>query len=185
MAQTLDERVQRGRQLLQEGQPDAQTVVTQDARVLDAKARWEMLNLIRRDKFDLILPGAMRDNDIEMWIHSIRMGNTDPLEHDLGAEFGTFVFTDRGGDRIERIVLSPFHLQDRSVYDLVGSLDDLRALVDERDPQRIAINRVIRRAQHDYHGSGPCCSRRGVAHCWTSRPARRDIVTISPCQRGS
>ncbi len=118
----------------------AQTVASQEPRVLDARARWETLNLIRQEKLDLILPGAMRDNSIDMWIHSIRMGNPDPLELDLGAEFGTFVFTDRGGDRIERIVLSPFHLDDRSVYDMVGSLDELRALVDERDPQRIAIN---------------------------------------------
>jgi Xaa-Pro aminopeptidase len=118
----------------------AQTVASQEPRVLDARARWETLNLIRQEKLDLILPGAMRDNHIDMWIHSIRMGNPDPLELDLGAEFGTFVFTDRGGDRIERIVLSPFHLHDRSVYDRVGDLDELRAIVDERDPQRIAIN---------------------------------------------
>ena len=118
----------------------AQLVVSQDVRMLDAKARWETLNLIRHDKFNLILPGAMRDNGIDMWIHSIRMGNPDPLEHDLGAEFGTFVFADRGGDRIERIALSPFQLQDRSVYDTVGSVEDLRTLVEERDPKRIAIN---------------------------------------------
>ena len=44
----------------------AQPVVSQDVRMLDAKARWETLNLIRRDKFNLILPGAMRDNGIDM-----------------------------------------------------------------------------------------------------------------------
>lgn len=33
-----------------------------DVRILDARARWETLNQIRADKFDLILPGAMRDN---------------------------------------------------------------------------------------------------------------------------
>jgi Xaa-Pro aminopeptidase len=118
----------------------AQTVASEEPRVLDARARWELLNTIRADKFDLILPGAMRDNDIDMWIHSIRLGNSDPLEHDLGAEFGTFVFFDGGGDRIERIALSPFFLQDRSVYDIVGDYEELRAIVEERDPQRIAIN---------------------------------------------
>ncbi len=71
----------------------------EDGRILDARARYETLNLIRNDKFDLILPGAMRDNDVDMWIHVIRLGNQDPLELDLGAEFGTFVFSDRGGDR--------------------------------------------------------------------------------------
>ena len=84
-----------------------------DVRILDARARWETLNLIRQDKFDLILPGAMRDNGVDMWIHVIRWGDPDPLELDLGAEFGTFVFADRGGERIERASswAGPFHLQ--------------------------------------------------------------------------
>jgi Xaa-Pro aminopeptidase len=113
-----------------------------DVRILDARARWETLNLIRQEKFDLILPGAMRDNDIDMWIHSIRLGNPDPLELDLGAEFGTFVFTDRGGNRIERAVLGAFGRGPEmgKVYDIFGRPDDLRALVEERDPARIAIN---------------------------------------------
>ncbi len=108
--------------------------------MLDARARQETLNLIRHEKFDLVLPGAMRDNGIDMWIHWIRMGNTDPLEQDLGAEFGVFIFTDRGGDRIERAVLQAFHLLDREAYDIVGDLEDLGAHVHERDPQRIGIN---------------------------------------------
>jgi Xaa-Pro aminopeptidase len=111
-----------------------------DARLLDARARQQTLDLIRQEKFDLILPGAMRDNGIDMWIHGIRMGNPDPLEQDLGAEFGVFIFTDRGGARIERAVLQPFHLLDRQAYDIVGDLEDLRAHVYERDPQRIGIN---------------------------------------------
>ncbi len=114
----------------------------EDVRILDARARWETLNLIRQEKFDLILPGAMRDNDIDMWIHSIGLGNPDPLELDLGAEFGTFVFTDRGNDRIERAVLGGFGRGPEmgKVYDIFGSPSDLRRLVEERDPQRIAIN---------------------------------------------
>ena len=111
-----------------------------DVRLLDARARQQTLDLIRQEKFDLILPGAMRDNGIDMWIHWIRMGNPDPLEQDLGAEFGVFIFTDRGGARIERAVLQPFHLLDRQAYDIVGDLKDLRAHVHERDPQRIGIN---------------------------------------------
>ena len=113
-----------------------------DVRLLDARARYETLNLIRADKFDLILPGAMRDNNVDMWIHVIRLGNPDPLELDLGAEFGTFVFTDRGDERIERAVLGGFGRGPgmRETYDIFGSPDDLRGMVDERDPQRIAIN---------------------------------------------
>ena len=30
----------------------------------------------------------MRDNGVDMWIHVIRWGEPDPLELDLGGEFG-------------------------------------------------------------------------------------------------
>ena len=69
-----------------------------------AKKRWEILNLIRKEKFDQVLPGALRDNNVDMWIHAIRDGDPDPLAIDLGGSLGYFVFTDRGGDRIERAV---------------------------------------------------------------------------------
>ena len=62
-----------------------------------AKARYEILKLIRKDKFDLILPGALRDNGFDMWIHVIRDGIPDPLALDLGGTAGYFVFTDHGG----------------------------------------------------------------------------------------
>ncbi len=39
----------------------------------------EALRLMRNDKLDLILPGAMRDNDVDMWIHVTRDGDPDPL----------------------------------------------------------------------------------------------------------
>ena len=61
---------------------------------------------IRREKFDLVLPEIMRDNDVDMWIHVTREGVRDPFgAEDLGSTSGVFVFTDRGGDRIERAVL--------------------------------------------------------------------------------
>jgi Xaa-Pro aminopeptidase len=113
-----------------------------DVRILDARARWETLNQIRQDKFDLILPGAMRDNGVDMWIHVIRWGDPDPLELDLGGEFGTFVFTDRGGNRIERAVLGGAGrgIELLDVYDIFGDPSDLREMVEERDPKVIAIN---------------------------------------------
>ena len=61
---------------------------------------------IRRDKFDMVLPGVMRERDIDMWIHVMREAVPDPFGRDeLGSASGVFVFTDRGGDRIERAVL--------------------------------------------------------------------------------
>ena len=108
----------------------------------EARARYETLNLIRKEKFDLVLPQAMRDNNVDMWIHVIRRGDPDPLELDLGGDMGYFIFTDRGGARIERALLgvSFASIADRSIYDIFGPESDLTQIVAERDPERIAIN---------------------------------------------
>ena len=60
---------------------------------------------IRREKFDLIVPKIMRDRGIGMWIHVMREPIADPFGEDLGSTSGVFIFTDRGGDRIERAVI--------------------------------------------------------------------------------
>jgi len=66
----------------------------------------EWNNRIRREKFDIVLPLAMRKNNVDMWIHVMRVEIRDPFgAEDLGSTSGVFVFTDRGGDRIERAVL--------------------------------------------------------------------------------
>jgi hypothetical protein len=66
----------------------------------------EWNNRIRREKFDVVLPEVMRKNDVDMWIHVMREAIPDPFgAEDLGSTSGVFVFTDRGGDRIERAVL--------------------------------------------------------------------------------
>ncbi len=66
----------------------------------------EWNNKIRREKFDLLLPAIMRERNVDMWIHVMRVRNSDPFgAEELGSTSGVFVFTDRGGDRIERAVL--------------------------------------------------------------------------------
>ena len=66
----------------------------------------ELRNQIRREKFDLVLPQAMRKNKVDMWIHVMRDAIPDHFgAEELGSTSGLFVFTDRGGDRIERAVL--------------------------------------------------------------------------------
>lgn len=111
-----------------------------------SKQRYEILRLIRHEKFDLILPGAMRDNNVDMWIHVVESGKKDPLALDLGGWFeyrawepiGYYIFTDRGGDRIERAILGG---EDQDgLYDIVGSGQDLRKFIEERDPKVIAVN---------------------------------------------
>ena len=108
----------------------------------DAKARFEMMNTIRRDKLDLVLPGAMRDNDIDVWIHVIRRGDPDPMELDFGVNMGHVVFTDYGGDRIERALFGNrfAEIADESVYDIFGDEEDIKDYIKKKDPKTIAVN---------------------------------------------
>lgn len=108
------------------------------AQIDSVKAGAETLHLIRQEKFDLVLPQAMRDNDVDMWIHAIRTANPDPLKWYFGSASGYIILTDRGGGRIERAVLGSGGSPD--LYDLFGSPDDLNAFVAERDPRTIAVN---------------------------------------------
>ncbi len=113
----------------------------------------DMMNLIRKEKFDLLLPRIMRDNKIDMWIHVMRDGDPDPLTDDLGTESGVLIFTDRGADRIERAVLgfSSESILECGAYDIFVAEDEfvegnagweniIREFVAERNPQRIGVN---------------------------------------------
>lgn len=108
----------------------------------EARARYQIMNLIRKEKLDLILPGAMRDNNVDMWIHAMRRGDPDAFDLDFGATAGWIIFTDRGGDRIERALLGHdfAYLADESVFDVFGPESDLTGFVAERDPKTIAVN---------------------------------------------
>ena len=82
----------------------------------------ELMNQIRREKFDLILPQVMRENNIDMWIHVLREGNPDPISSNLGSNSGVFIFTDRGENRIERAVFghSSDLVQECGAYDIIA-----------------------------------------------------------------
>ncbi len=116
----------------------------------------EVLRLIRNEKLDLILPGAMRDNNVDMWIHVTRSGDPDPLVPQFGSTSGYLIFTDLGG-RIERAVFGGAGAVEKidvrgsreiaravTGYDY-GNLDfsvydELTEFVAERDPTTIAVN---------------------------------------------
>ncbi len=134
----------------------ASSSYTQSAEVT-AKAGGEILHLIRKEKLDLILPGAMRDNNVDMWIHVTRDGDPDPMAPHFGSTSGYLIFTDRGGDRIERAVFGGGGHPD--LFDIFGSreiamaidgynygnqdpgvYDELTEFVAERDPKTIAVN---------------------------------------------
>ena len=112
----------------------------------EARRRWEMQRQIRIDKFDQVLPQAMRAHNIDMWIVAVKENHTDPLWEDLGRGYisglGYYVFTDRGGDRIERAALGPsgYLVEEAGAYDIFASASTLAAFVKERNPRRIGVN---------------------------------------------
>ena len=114
------------------------TMSASQAQISSVKAGAEFLHLIRKEKFDLILPGAMRDNNVDMWIHVVRTANPDPMAWYFGGASGYIIFTDLGGHRIERAILGRRGPAD--LYDLFGSPDELKSFVAERDPGTIAVN---------------------------------------------
>jgi len=121
----------------------------------------KVLRLIRNDKLDLILPGAMRDNNVDMWIHVTRRGDPDPMALQFGATYGYLVFTDLG-DRIERAVFGGAGSVEKidvrgsaAISRALSSYDagyrmaegygdevygEFREFVAEHDPQTIAVN---------------------------------------------
>jgi Xaa-Pro aminopeptidase len=112
----------------------------------EAKIRWDRMCTIRREKFDHILPEAMRENGIDMWIVAQKEGHNDPLADLLGGGYtgsvGYFIFTDRGGDRIERAVIgiTDHHREVCGAYDIPNGDADLLKFVTARNPKRIGIN---------------------------------------------
>ena len=111
----------------------------------EARSRWERMCQIRAEKFDLIMPEAMQQNDLDMWIVVMREGNLDPLWEALGRGYVTgwayYIFTNQG-DRVERAVLGAggYRLEQCGVYDYFGEPDELADYVADRAPERIGIN---------------------------------------------
>lgn len=112
----------------------------------EAQHRWRVMNQIRKDKFDLILPEAMRENQIDMWIITGREGKFDPLYRDLGAGYvghnGYYIFFDKGNGRIERSVLGidGYLLEQSGAWDYFGQESELKDFIIRRDPKKIGLN---------------------------------------------
>jgi Xaa-Pro aminopeptidase len=112
----------------------------------EARRRWEMQRQIRLDKFEQVLPGAMRAHGIDMWIVAVKENHREPLWDDLGRGYvsgiGYYVFTDRGGSRIERAALGPsgYLLDESGAYDIFAPPSTLAAFVKARNPTRIGVN---------------------------------------------
>ncbi len=120
--------------------------LTSPATAQEARQRWEQLCQIRKDKLDLILPEAMRENDIDMWIVASREGHDDPNAMLLGGgyvgDIGYHVFTDPGKGRIERAAfgIGGAAFDQCRLYDVRKSPAELKAFVQQHNPRRIGIN---------------------------------------------
>src|SRR6185436_6348592 len=121
-------------------------VAVSPASAQEARRRWELQRQIRLDKFEQVLPQAMRANGIDMWIVAVKENHIDPLWEDLGRGYvsgiGYYVFTDRGGERIERAALGPsgYLVEQAGAYDVFAAAATLPAFVKERNPKRIGVN---------------------------------------------
>jgi Xaa-Pro aminopeptidase len=137
---------------------------TTSATAEDFQSQWEISCMIRNDKFDYVLPNAMRRNDIDMWIVIDHGRGTDPMMLDFGIGTaygqGIYIFYDGGGDRIERFCLGGPGSSDLSemcgAYDKIQGKGDLRSIVYDRDPKRIALNYLDPpiRGEGVYHADG-------------------------------
>jgi len=122
-----------------------QWVLGATAGAQEAHRRFDEQCLMRQQKFERILPQVMRENQIDMWIVAEREGHYDPMVDQLGEgyadEIGYYIFTDRGGDHIERATLNLVDSgSECKAYDIEASRVDLRKFVAERNPKRIGID---------------------------------------------
>jgi len=107
------------------------------AQITDFQSQWDASCIIRQDKFNYVLPNAMRRNNIDMWIVIDRGRGTEPMMLDMAIEtaygHGIYVFYDGGGDRIERYSLggpgSSKMLDRCGVYDEIGRRTKLKTIV--------------------------------------------------------
>lgn len=121
-------------------------LLAQPAEAQEARRRWEMQRQIRLDKFEQVLPAAMRAHRIDMWIVAVKENHREPLWEDLGRGYisgaGYYVFTDRGQGRVERAALGPsgYLIEQSGAYDTFGPASQLAEYVRARDPKRIGVN---------------------------------------------
>ena len=107
---------------------------------------WQLSCSTRKDKFDFILPKAMRRHGIDMWIIVDKGRGAEPMTQDFGPETsygnGIIVFTDKGAGRIERVVFGGEGgmIDECGAYDFFLEPSELKKFIKERDPKKIGIN---------------------------------------------
>lgn len=123
------------------------------AQVLSVRDQAKVVNQLLADRFDTVLPAAMRETGIDMWIVVSREYNEDPvLKTMLPAEWlnarrrTILVFhRDAGSGKVERLAVARYSVGTsiQAAWDMKKFPDQWEALADivrSRNPARIALN---------------------------------------------
>jgi Xaa-Pro aminopeptidase len=126
--------------------------VQQENEVINMRRRSECIYQILRDRLDIILPLAMRENEIDMWLILCQEDNLDPVHQTMlpmdcwPPILQILVFFDQGPEQgIRRVNISGTDTKDLFERPYRGQEENqqweiLTRLVAELDPKRIGIN---------------------------------------------
>ena len=124
--------------------------------VLPMRERAAVIDRVLADRLETVVPELMRRNGIDMWIISAREYNEDPVIRSMlpatwiaARRRTVLVFYDPGDDApVERLAVARYDIGSffPGAWDPESQPDQwarLAQVIDERDPQRIAINRSV------------------------------------------
>jgi hypothetical protein len=119
--------------------------------VLPAREQSRLITDLVRERLDLILPVAMRDAGLDMWIILCQEDNLDPLYRTMIPMdcwcpiLSMLVFVDEGNGKISRYNISGTDTKDLYEWPYAGQLEEkqwpvLIELVKRRNPKTIGVN---------------------------------------------
>ena len=121
-------------------------------KIRTVKEQYELRNICLRERLEQILPEVMRESEADLWLHASKEYHEDPTFRALTpADYPTarrvtmFAFV-KDGDEVIRYSLSmpDAHLEEFYTpywkFGQESQLDALKRLLEQYDPQKIAIN---------------------------------------------
>ena len=121
-------------------------------KIRSVKEQYEQRNICLRERLEQILPQVMRESEADLWLHASKEYHEDPTFRALTpADYPTarrvtmFAFV-KDGDEVIRYSLSmpDAHLEEFYTpywkFGQESQLDALKRLLEQYDPQKIAIN---------------------------------------------
>lgn len=137
------------------------TLQAQLPHVLSLRERSEVRDRLLKERFETVLPELMREQGIDMWLLICREYNEDPVLKTflpstwLSARRTTMLVIYDTGDELEGLAVARYAAGDifKSAWNPTRQPDQwerLKQLIEERDPQKIGINK----AEHYGHADG-------------------------------